>query len=184
MVITTGRGQSICLATESRENAPNPFSCRSPGEPWRGGLRGDEEVGKTWEPKTRSLHAGSGSDSKCAHCCRAETTETLLPEQEGRGRWAPVVMRATRPGEARPCRPHIFEGGEASQSESRRGRHVLLRHPAVRSARKSLIGESLPVPAEFPQGAQSSSSDKGSVRHGLRPAMNLFFTGLPEIPSS
>ena len=79
--------------------------------------------------------------------------------------------------------PTYSREGDASQSESRRGRHVLLRHPAVCSARKWLIGESLPVPAEFPQGAQSSPSDKGSVRHGLRPAMNLFVTGLPEIPS-
>lgn len=79
--------------------------------------------------------------------------------------------------------PTYSREGDASQSESRRGRHVLLRHPAVCSARKWLIGESLPVPAEFPQGAQSSPGDKGSVRHGLRPAMNLFVTGLPEIPS-
>ena len=79
--------------------------------------------------------------------------------------------------------PTYSREGDASQSESRRGRHVLLCHPAVCSARKWLIGESLPVPAEFPQGAQSSPSDKGSVRHGLRPAMNLFVTGLPEIPS-
>lgn len=79
--------------------------------------------------------------------------------------------------------PTYSREGDASQSESRRGRHVLLRHPVVCSARKWLIGESLPVPAEFPQGAQSSPSDKGSVRHGQRPAMNLFVTGLPEIPS-
>lgn len=78
--------------------------------------------------------------------------------------------------------PTYLREGDASQSESRRGRHVLLRHPAVCSTRKWLIGESLPVPAEFPQGAQSSPSDKGSVRYGLRLAMNLFFTGLPEIP--
>ena len=98
---------------------------------------------------------------------------------------APVVIRAIRPGEAEKrglTDPTRWREGEASQSESRRGRHVLLCHPAVCSARKSLIGESLSVPAEFPQGAQSGPSDKGSVRHGPRPAMNLLFTGLPEIP--
>ena len=35
----------------------------------------------------KGMEVGSGSDSECAHCCRAKTTKTLLPEQEGRGRW-------------------------------------------------------------------------------------------------
>ena len=64
-----------------------PLFLMEPRQPWRRGLRGDEEVGKTWEPKARSLLAGSGSDSERAYCCRAKTTETLLPEQDGRGRW-------------------------------------------------------------------------------------------------
>ena len=95
---------------------------------------------------------------------------------------APVVIRAIRPGEAEKqglTDPTRWREGEASQQNLG---GVLLCHPAVCSARKSLIGESLSVPAEFPQGTQSSPSDKGSVRHGPRPAMNLLFTGLPEIP--
>ena len=86
MVTMTGKGQSICLAKKAERMCPTPPADGAQESHGAVDCEG-MEVGEAWEPKARSLHAGSGSDSECAHCCRAKTTKTLLPEQEGRGRW-------------------------------------------------------------------------------------------------